>query len=75
MIPGKSTRKTVLATQQQWRTPRGSKRVWRQFLFYVRCHSFGLQRLMEVAERDSQKKKRGKGGRKKVHLLFRTFFV
>ena len=64
MIPRKTSRKRVLEKLQEWRTPNGSERFWRQVLFYVRCHTISLQGLMEVAEKDSQRIKRGKGGRR-----------
>ena len=75
MIPRKTTRKRALKKLQQWRTPKGSKRFWRQVLFYVRCHRVSLQGLMEVAEKDSQRTKRGKGGRKKCRFTFSTHFM
>ena len=59
-IPRKITRKRALEKLQEWRAPNGSERFWRQVLFYVRCHRISLQGLIEVAEKDSQRIKRGK---------------
>ena len=50
VIPRKTTRKRVLEKLQEWRTPNGSERFWRQVLFYVRCHRISLQGLMEVQQ-------------------------
>ena len=71
VIPRKTTRKRAPATLQQWRTPKGTKRFWRQILFHVRCHRVSLQGLMEVIEKDSQRIKRGKSVRKKFRFTFR----
>ena len=60
---------------QEWCTPKGSERFWRRVLFYVRCHKISFQGLMELAEKDSQRIKRGKGGRKKCRLTVSTRFI
>ena len=70
MIARKSTRKRELGKLQEWRIPEGSEKFWRQDLFYVRCHSFSLQGLLEVAGKDSQRIKRDKGGRRKCRFTF-----
>ena len=75
MIPRKTSRKRVLEKLQEWHTPNGSERFWRQVLFYVRCHRISLQGLMEVAEKDSQRIKRGKGGRRKCRFNFPIRFT
>ena len=75
VIPRKTSRKRALEKLQEWRTPKESERFWRQVLFYVRCHRISLQGLMEVAEKDSQRIKRGKGGRKKSRFTFSTRFI
>ena len=74
-IPRKITRKRALEKLQEWRAPKGSERFWRQVLFYVRCHRISLHGLIEVAGKDSQRIKRGKGGCKKCRLTFSTRFV
>ena len=75
VIPRKTTRKRALEKLQEWRTQKGSERFGRQVLFYVRCHRISLQGLMRVAEKDSQRIKRGKGGRKKCRFTFSTRFI
>ena len=75
VTPRKTNQKRALEKIQEWRTPKGSERFWRQVLFYVRCHRISLQGLMEVAEKDSQRIKRGKGGRKKSRFTFLTRFI
>ena len=66
--------KRALEKLREWRTPKGSERFWRQVLFFVRCHRINLQGLMEVAEKDSQRIKRGKWCRKKCRFTFSTRF-
>ena len=75
VIPRKTTRKSELEKLQEWRTPKGSEIFWRQVLFCVRCHRISIQGLMEVAEKDSQRIKCGKGGRTKCRFTFSTLFI
>ena len=75
VIPRKITRQRALATLQQWRTPKRSKRIWRQVLFYVRWHKISLQGEMEVAEKDSLRIKRSKSGCKKCRFNLLTRFI
>ena len=70
VIPRKTTRRRALEKLQQWRTPEGSERFWRQVLFCVRCHRLSLQGLMQVAEKDSREKSAVKVFAKTVNLLF-----
>ena len=57
VLPRKTNRKRAPEKLQKWRTPKGSERFWRQILFYVGFHRISLQGLLEVAEKNSQRKK------------------